>query len=226
MVALFACTSGAKNPDTLVEALHEMVTRQIERRGVQDKSVLQAMRNVPRHEFVPEEMRSFAYDDSPLPIGYDQTISQPYIVAYMSQALQVSKGDKVLEVGTGSGYQAAVLAEMGAEVYSIEIVKPLGERAKATLDRLGYNVKVKIGDGYQGWPSQAPFKGIIVTAAPEQIPPPLVEQLQEGGTLVIPVGRNIQDLQIYAKHDNALKLVDTLPVRFVPMTGKAQGPSL
>jgi protein-L-isoaspartate(D-aspartate) O-methyltransferase len=198
-----------------------MVAEQIRARGVRDETVLRAMERVPRHLFVPEGQRSDAYRDHPLPIGGDQTISQPYIVAYMTAALGAEKGEKVLEIGTGSGYQAAVLAEMGVEVYTVEIVKELGERARALLEKLGYDVHARIGDGYAGWPEAAPFDGIIVTAAPPQIPTPLKEQLAEGGRMVIPVGELVQELKVMVERDGEMKLEDTLPVRFVPMTGKA-----
>ena len=200
-----------------------MVKHQLQLRDISNPVVLKAMGTVPRHEFVPEALRDQAYADWPLPIGHDQTISQPYIVAYMSQALDVEKKDKVLEIGTGSGYQAAVLAEMGAEVYSIEIVAPLGEQAEQTLKRLGYKVHIKIGDGYDGWPKAAPFDGIIVTAAPKLIPVPLIDQLKEGGRLVIPVGQFLQTLKVFVKKKGKLNLIETLPVRFVPMTGKSDG---
>ncbi len=158
-------------------------------RGVTDARVLAAMRKVPRDAFVPEAVRDLSYTDQPLPIGYDQTISQPYIVALMTEKLRVKPTDRVLEIGTGSGYQAAILGELAAEVYTIEIVKPLGKRAAATLQRLGYkNVHVKIGDGYQGWPEHAPFDAIIVTCAPDHVPRPLIEQTKEGGRIIIPVG--------------------------------------
>jgi protein-L-isoaspartate(D-aspartate) O-methyltransferase len=208
--------------EQLVGKRKEMVTRQLAGRDITSPDVLNAMEAVPRHEFVPTSKRSQAYEDYPLPIGYNQTISQPYIVAFMTQALGPKKGDKILEIGTGSGYQAAVLAKMGAQVHSIEIVEPLGLEAKKLLKRLNYKVNVVIGDGYDGIPSQAPFDGIMVTAAPPQIPKPLIEQLKEGGTLVIPVGSLNQTLKIYTKKDNELILKRTLPVRFVPMTGKAQ----
>jgi protein-L-isoaspartate(D-aspartate) O-methyltransferase len=200
----------------------EMVRDQLRSRGISDERVLTAMGTVPRHEFVPGAARARSYEDGPLPIGYGQTISQPYIVAFMSQALQISPSDRVLEIGTGSGYQAAVLSPLVKEVYTIEIVKPLAERAAATLKRLGFdNVKVKAGDGYQGWPEEAPFDAIIVTCAPEDVPPALLDQLREGGRMVIPVGPEgeVQELVLLEKSVGALKKVDLLPVRFVPMTG-------
>ncbi len=197
----------------------EMVQRQIVQRGVEDEDVLAAMRKVPRHRYVPDEMKARAYEDSPLPIGFDQTISQPYIVALMTDLLDVSPGQKVLEIGTGSGYQAAVLAEMGVKVYSIEIICELAERAERDLKDTGYgDVEVMCGDGYKGWPEHAPFDRIIVTAAPPQLPDALVEQLAVGGKLVVPVGEHSQMLQVVTKiSDDEIEVTDTLPVRFVPM---------
>lgn len=219
-----ACTIHAEGMGVDYQAKRRnMVSAQLTRRDITDPAVLKAMGEVPRHEFVPDDVKGQAYADWPLPIGHDQTISQPFIVAYMSQALRVKKGDKVLEIGTGSGYQAAVLAAMGAEVYSIEIVAPLGELARKTLKRLRYNVHVRIGDGYDGWPEAKPFDAIIVTAAPKTVPEPLVRQLKEGGRLVIPVGKSLQTLKVYTKIRGRLSLQVTLPVRFVPMTGKALG---
>jgi protein-L-isoaspartate(D-aspartate) O-methyltransferase len=203
------------------ERLH-MVSKQIESRDVRDPRVLRAMRAVPRHRFVPQSEQRFAYDDRPLPIGHRQTISQPYIVAFMSELAAVKPGDTVLEVGTGSGYQAAVLAEMGVKVFSIEIVEPLAKRAKKTLGELGYDVKVRHGDGYAGWPEHAPFDAIVVTAAPPKIPAPLKEQLRIGGRLVIPVGKYFQSLVVVTRTQKGFREEEVLPVRFVPMTGKAQ----
>lgn len=198
-----------------------MVKNQIAARGIRDEGVLRAMARVPRHDFVPEAMKSSAYEDFPLPIGYGQTISQPYIVAFMTEAAAIGPEEKVLEIGTGSGYQAAVLAELAATVFTIEIVEPLGHRAAQTLSRLGYgNVKCRVGDGYAGWPDEAPFDAILVTAAPDHVPEPLVQQLREGGRIVIPVGVGIQKLIVAVKENGALRTVETLPVRFVPMTGK------
>jgi len=200
-----------------------MVMQQIETRGVMDPAVLGAMRTVPRHEFVPEDYREAAYNDSPLPIGESQTISQPYIVALMSELLEVKKGDKVLEIGTGSGYQAAVLAEMGVEVFTVEIRQRLCERAAATLGDLGYdNAHVRCGDGYGGWPEEAPFAGIIVTAAPERIPEPLVDQLAEGARMVIPLGAFYQQLMVIKKTEEGVDERSVIPVRFVPMTGEIE----
>jgi len=200
-----------------------MVREQIEARGVRDPLTLAAMRKVRRHEFVPAPMIPFAYGDRPLPIGYEQTISQPYIVAFMTEALGLRGGETVLEVGTGSGYQAAVLAEIAARVYTIEIVAPLAERARADLARLGYaNVHVRAGDGYLGWPEAAPFDAIIVTAAAPRIPEPLKAQLKDGGRLVIPVGEDDQSLVVLTRTGSEFVAQTVLPVRFVPMTGKVR----
>jgi protein-L-isoaspartate(D-aspartate) O-methyltransferase len=199
-----------------------MVRHQIERRGVRDAKTLAAMRDVPRHLFVPKVTLSVAYADHPVSIGNNQTISQPYIVAFMTEALELQEDDKVLEIGTGSGYQAAVLAEIARRVYTIEIVEPLGLRAKTVLDQCGYtNIEFLIGDGYRGWPEHAPFDAIIVTAAPDHIPQPLIDQLKPGGRLVIPVGEFVQQLQKITKHGDELRYETLLPVRFVPMTGEA-----
>jgi protein-L-isoaspartate(D-aspartate) O-methyltransferase len=196
-----------------------MVADQIERRGVDDPRVLQAMRDVPRHRFVPAGVQHLAYTDRPLPIGRGQTISQPYIVAYMSEALEVDRTHRVLEIGTGSGYQAAVLARLAREVYTIEIVPELAQRAAATLEELRYpNVHVRQGDGYAGWPEHAPFDRIVVTAAPEQIPQPLVDQLRAGGRMVIPVGSAEQWMTIVEKTAAGVVQRRTIPVRFVPFT--------
>ena len=200
-----------------------MVDRQIRRRGVQDPRVLAAMRTVPRHRFVPAQLQKDAYADTPLPIGFDQTISQPYIVAYMTEALQLPPDATVLEIGTGSGYQAAVLAELASSVYSIEIVPELAQRSKRLLNALSYdNVHVRTGDGYDGWPEAAPFDGIIATAAPDHVPPDLVAQLAVGARLVIPVGRLAQEIRVVTKTTDGPISETTIPVRFVPMTGEAQ----
>ena len=193
-------------------------------RGIHDERVLAAMSKVPREEFVPVSMRAQSYADSALPIGHDQTISQPFIVAYMTEQLRLQPTDRVLEIGTGSGYQAAVLAELVAEVYTIEIIEPLAKNAEATLEHLGYkNVHVKVGDGYQGWPDVAPFGAVIVTCAPDKVPQPLTQQLKEGGRMIIPVGSGIMDQQLYLleKKNGELAQRAILPVRFVPMAGKA-----
>jgi len=202
-----------------------MVKHQIEAEGVRDKRVLAAMRKVRRHEFCPHNVRRYAYQDSPLPIGKGQTISQPYIVAAMTELLALKGGEKVLEIGTGSGYQAAVLAELVKDVYTIEIVPFLAERAKRDLARLGYkNVHVLCGDGFKGWPKHAPFDGVIVTGAPETVPAPLIEQLKVGGRLVIPVGPQWrgQWLKVLTKTEQGVETKEVLPVRFVPMTGEAE----
>ena len=204
-------------------AREAMVRQQIAARGIRDEGVLHAMRTVPRHLFVPPGMQPYSYRDSPLPIGYEQTISQPYIVGFMTEALALKPGDRVLEVGTGSGYQAAVLSVLVREVYSIEIVEPLANEAAERLRRLGYaNVKVRAGDGYRGWPDAAPFDGIMVTAAPDHIPKPLLDQLAEGGRLVIPVGKDFQMLTRVSRTAKGFKKENLLPVRFVPMTGEAE----
>ena len=214
--------SESADPDWNMQR-QEMVSRQIEARGVKNPPVLESMRTVPRHLFVPENDRDAAYSDSPLPIGDSQTISQPYIVALMSELLEVGPGDKVLEIGTGSGYQAAVLASMGVEVRSIEIRERLCERAAATLSELGYDtVQVRCGDGYGGWPEEAPFDGIIVTAAPERIPDPLLDQLAEGSNMVIPVGDFYQELKVITRTTDGFDERSVIPVRFVPMTGEIE----
>ena len=199
-----------------------MVKTQIEARGVHDPQVLEALRRVPRHAFVSAAQSEFAYDDRPLPIEASQTISQPYIVALMSELAQLTAGERVLEVGTGSGYQAAVLAALGAQVYSIEIDKGLADSARKRLEQLGYSVKVRHGDGYAGWPEAAPFDAIVVTAAPPEVPAPLRAQLAVGGTLVIPVGESFQDLLVIRRSARGYEQQNVLPVRFVPMTGRAQ----
>ncbi len=202
-----------------------MVESQIRRRGVTDQEVLAAMERVPRHEFVPDTLKPQAYADHPLPIGYGQTISQPYIVALMTELLELEHSDKVLEVGTGSGYQAAILAEIAAEVYTVEIIKPLAEEARERLKRLGYtNFYVLAGDGYNGWPEHAPFDAIVVTCAPEHIPQPLVDQLADGGRLVIPIGPpgGYQTLWQISKHGDRTEQRDVTGVLFVPLTGQHQ----
>jgi protein-L-isoaspartate(D-aspartate) O-methyltransferase len=198
-----------------------MVKNQIENRGIKNPLVLEAMRKVPRHLFVPDYQKSNAYEDRPLSIGDGQTISQPYIVAHMTDIIKPKKGMKVLEIGTGSGYQAAVLAEIVDQVFTIEIVENLGKRAKADLAKLGYkNVFVKIGDGYQGWPTEAPFDAILVTAAAEQVPQPLIDQLKDGGRMVIPVGSQgkVQELILLERVKGKVKTTNLGAVRFVPFT--------
>ncbi|MCB1125532.1 MAG: protein-L-isoaspartate(D-aspartate) O-methyltransferase [Verrucomicrobiae bacterium] len=192
-------------------------------RDITDARVLAAMQHVPRHEFVPEAQRHLAYEDHPLPIGEGQTISQPYIVALMTERLEPRPEDRVLEIGTGSGYQAAVLARLVRDVYTLEIVESLGLRAREDLVRLGFtNVHVRIADGYQGWPEQAPFDAIIVTCSPDHVPAPLTAQLKEGGRMIIPVGRGVQELILLEKQGAKLVRRSVLPVRFVPMTGEAE----
>lgn len=230
MIMASGCWAENGEPESVTDAKGEytaerlaMVRNQLQASGrnIRDPRVLQAMRKVPRHEFVPPDLRDAAYQDRPLPIGYSQTISQPFIVAFMTEKLEPEASDRVLEVGTGSGYQAAVLAELVRDVYTIEIVEPLASRAKRTLEERGYeNVHVKAGDGYRGWPEKAPFDAIIVTCAPDHVPPPLVEQLAEGGRMVIPVGDYPrQQLYLYEKVGGELQESAILPVYFVPMTG-------
>ena len=198
--------------------LQRMIEEQIISRNITDKNVLKAMLSVDRKEFVPKELQSSAWNDSPLPIGYGQTISQPYIVALMTEAAELDATSKVLEIGTGSGYQTAILAEICKEVYTIEIVKELGDLAKKHLAELGYNnIHVKVGDGYKGWSEQGPFDAIIVTAAPDKLPTALVEQLKENGRLIIPVGELSQELLRVTRTKDGLKQESLLPVRFVPM---------
>lgn len=221
------CTSGDPTQDPLARARLAMVAGQIAARGVKDPRVLDAMRAVPRHEFLPATLREDAYGDSPLPIGHGQTISQPYIVALMTELARPSPSDRVLEVGTGSGYQAAVLSQLVARVFSIELVDPLAQSAASTLRRLGYaNVTVRSGDGYLGWPDEAPFDIIVVTAAPEEVPAALLAQLKPGGRLIVPVGRvwDVQDLQLIEKDASGrVSTRSVIPVRFVPMVKKREG---
>ncbi len=202
----------------------QMIHSQLMQRGIQDQKVLEAMKRVPRHLFVSEDLRSIAYGDQPLPIEDNQTISQPYMVALMTELLRVTLNDRVLEVGTGSGYQAAVLAEMAKEVYTIEILPGLARHAESTLKQLGYkNIFTKVGDGYAGWEEKAPFDAIIVTAAPNEIPKPLIDQLKVGGRMVIPIGRlSQQTLYLLEKTERGLHKKEVVPVRFVPMTGIAE----
>lgn len=208
-----------------LKAREVMVQRQIVARDVRDLRVLQAMSRVPRHLFVPPAMQSYAYIDSPLAIGHGQTISQPYIVAFMTEALRLQPNDRVLEVGTGSGYQAAVLSVLVREVYSVEIVEPLATEATARLRRLGYaNVTIRAGDGYRGWPEKAPFNAIMVTAAPDHVPQALLDQLAPGGRLILPVGNQSQALIRIRRTANGFNRENLLPVRFVPMTGEAANP--
>ncbi len=208
------------------ERRQQMVEDQLRARGITDPLVLAAMLKVPRHLFVPPGIVNSAYEDTALPLTLGQTISQPFIVAYMTQALELKGGEKVLEIGTGSGYQAAVLAEIVKEVYTIEIIPELAKHAEEVLTSLGYkNIHFKTGDGYLGWPEMAPFDAITVTAAPDHVPQPLVDQLKRGGRMIIPLGRIDQKLLLIEKGDTGITRRSTIPVRFVPMTGKAmQGP--
>ena len=216
--------------DSFARARQRMVAEQLTcpGRDITNARVLTAMGKVPRHEFVPERLRSQAYQDRPLSIGHGQTISQPYIVAFMTEQLEPGPADRVLEIGTGSGYQAAVLAELTAQVYTIEIIEDLARRAATDLQRVGYtNVHVRAGDGYQGWPEAAPFDAIIVTCAPEKVPQPLIDQLKEGGRMIIPIGQSWdQELVLLRKHGNRLEQRTVLPVLFVPMTGQSQKPEV
>jgi protein-L-isoaspartate(D-aspartate) O-methyltransferase len=216
--------AGATPQDDVWTAPREkMVVEQLEARGITDPRVLAAMRKVPRHLLIPEANRREAYGDHPVPIGQGQTISQPYIVAYMTEALGLKGGERVLEIGTGSGYQAAVLGEIAGEVFTIEIVPALAKRAKADLAALGYeNIVVREGDGYRGWKERAPFDAIIVTASPPKIPQPLLDQLKVGARLVSPVGTGYQELVRITRTESGLREERLLPVRFVPMTGEAQ----
>ena len=218
--------SAAAAQSDFTAARQRMVAQQLAGRDITNQGVLRMMRTVPRHELVPAALRSEAYNDHPLSIGHDQTISQPYIVAFMTQALDPRTNDVVLEVGTGSGYQAAVLAGLVKRVYTIEIVEPLARRAESDLKRLAFtNVQVRAGDGYKGWPSAAPFDAIIVTCAPDHVPQPLVDQLKEGGRMIIPVGpAHNQSLYLLRKEGGRVRQQAVLPVRFVPMTGQAQKP--
>jgi protein-L-isoaspartate(D-aspartate) O-methyltransferase len=222
-IAAAGCGQKPTQASDFAAERQQMVQQQLVARGIHEERVLATMAKVPREEFVPADERAGAYTDHPLPIGYDQTISQPYIVAFMTEQLHPKPSDRVLEIGTGSGYQAAILAELVSEVYSIEIVEPLAKNAEATLQRLGYkNVHVKIGDGYKGWPEPAPFDAIIVTCAPDRVPQPLVDQLKDGGRMIIPVGnRFAQELYLLEKKNGQLKESAVLPVRFVPMAGEA-----
>ncbi len=200
-----------------------MVDTQIVAEGITDPAVIAAMRRVPRHRFIPDYASEDAYGDFPLSIGHRQTISQPFIVAYMTQALELSPGEKVLEIGTGSGYQAAILVELGVHVFSIEIVEPLAQYARDNLSKLGYDhVRVRAGDGYQGWAEERPFDAIILTAAPDHIPTPLLEQLAVGGRVILPVGGYAQNLVLIRRTEEGYQRIELLPVKFVPMTGNAE----
>jgi protein-L-isoaspartate(D-aspartate) O-methyltransferase len=214
-----SCVSQNRSSVDFLREREQMVNEQISARGISDKRVLNAMMKVPRQLFVPEPYTGRAYEDMPLPIGLDQTISQPYIVAFMTETLMLKESDRVLEIGTGSGYQAAILAEICDSVYTIDIFEELTARATKTLDKLGYrNIKVKHGDGYLGWPEHAPFNAIIVTCAPSLVPQPLKDQLAEGGRMIIPVGESgVQELILLVRKNGHIVEKSVLPVRFVPM---------
>jgi protein-L-isoaspartate(D-aspartate) O-methyltransferase len=217
----FSESQKSSSAASFKEKRRQMVERQIRARGINDKAVLGAMNKVERHRFVPASLQESAYDDTPLPIGENQTISQPFIVGYMTEAAEISSSDRVLEIGTGSGYQAAILGELAKEVYTIEIIPQLADRARATLSQLGYkNVFVKTGNGYLGWPEHAPFDAIVVTAAPDEVPQALVDQLAVNGKMVIPVGTFNQDMMLITRTRDGVVERRTIPVRFVPMTGK------
>src|SRR5437660_3490611 len=223
VLAATSCHQKVNSPSEFAAERQRMVEEQLKPRGIHDERVLAAMSKVPREEFVPENLRDKSYWDNALPIGHDQTISQPFIVAFMTEQLHPQPTDRVLEIGTGSGYQTAVLSELVKEVYTIEIIEPLAKDASARLARLGYNrAHVKIGDGYKGWPEVAPFDAIIVTCAPDKVPEPLAAQLKDGGRMVIPVG-SVGDQQLYLlkKENGELAQRAILPVRFVQMTGEA-----
>lgn len=216
-----ASPNQAPTSDTRQDARAQMVETQLKAREIRDAAVLNAMSRVPRHLFVPPDVRPFAYEDRPLPIGRGQTISQPFIVAYMTEALQLQPNHTVLEIGTGSGYQAAVLAELVRQVYTIEIVPDLAASARRTLADAGYkNVEVRAGNGYLGWPEHAPYPRIIVTAAPPEIPKALIDQLAVGGIMVVPVGTGYQEMIVVSKTANGITQKKTIPVRFVPMVSK------
>ncbi len=217
--------AGAENENNFRQHRMRMIRQQIVARGIEDEEILAAFEKVKRHKFVPDRVKKYAYEDRPLPIGEGQTISQPYIVTFMTEAIKPQKTDRVLEIGTGSGYQAAILGELCDQVYTIEIIESLGKSAENTLSELGYgNVHVKIGDGYKGWPEHAPFDAIIVTCAPTEVPEPLKEQLAEGGRMVIPVGRGFdQNLVLLEKKKGKLVEKKILPVVFVPMVNEKGG---
>jgi len=223
LTAISVTNASASDEAALARAREKMVSEQIAARDVRDPLVLAAMRRVPRHLFVPEASRREAYDDHPVPIGHGQTISQPYIVAFMTQALGLKGGERVLEIGTGSGYQAAVLSHIAGQVHTIEIVAPLADEAGERLKRLGHrNVAVRAGDGYRGWPEAAPFDAIIVTAAAPRIPEALKSQLAEGGRLILPLGDDAQELVLLTRRGSRFEERKVLPVRFVPMTGEVR----
>lgn len=217
--------SFPENRDIYYQKRQTMIEKDIKGRGISDQNVINAMAKVPRHLLVDEHLRNRAYEDYPLPIGEGQTISQPYVVAYMTESLRLKPTDRVLEIGTGSGYQAAVLAEIVKEVFTIEIRKDLADKAEKRLKELGYkNIRVKYGDGYFGWEEYAPFDAIMITAAANHIPPPLIKQLKEGGRLILPLGSTVffQTLTLVTKKKGELDVVQLIPVSFVPMIGEAQ----
>ena len=223
LIATTGCHRGPASNSEFTAERQQMVEQQLKPRGIRDDRVLAAMAKVPREAFLPENLRPQAYADTALPIGHDQTISQPFIVAFMTEQLRPKSSDRVLEIGTGAGYQCAVLAELVKDVYTIEIIEPLAKDASARLSRLGYsNAHVKIGDGFQGWPDVAPFDAIIVTCAPNKVPQPLMQQLKDGGRMIIPVGSGLdQQLYLLEKKDGQLAERAILPVRFVQMAGEA-----
>lgn len=213
-----ACDEKAVDRDGMLLKRQQMVEDQIVSRGISDPRVLAAMRKVERHMFVPAALQKIAYADEPLPIGHGQTISQPYIVAYMTEALKLTPDDRVLEIGAGSGYQAAILAEITKKVYTIEVVEPLAEMVRERLASLGYgNIEVMCGDGYKGWPEKAPFDAIMVTAAPPEVPAELAAQLRKGGRMIVPVGSFFQELHLITRTASGFETKPLLPVRFVPM---------
>lgn len=221
MAALFNTTESKNQQDPYLRQREEMIRLQLKYRGISDPKILEAFSKVPRDAFVPAEYRRYSYADQPIPIGEGQTISQPYIVAYMTEVLQVRPNEKVLEIGTGSGYQAAILAELDVEVFSIEVNEILADRARITLENLGYKrINLKTGDGYEGWEEHAPFDAILVTCSPASVPPKLREQLAEGGRMIIPVGlqNSVQYLYLLEKQKGKIRQKSVMPVRFVPMT--------
>jgi protein-L-isoaspartate(D-aspartate) O-methyltransferase len=221
LLLLVACSNPPATPRDPTQDARDALVDTVVAQGIRDPHVIEALRRVPRHAFVPDDQRAHAYEDKALAIGFEQTISQPYVVAAMTEAARIAPGARVLEIGTGSGYQAAVLAELGADVYSIEIVEPLAHRTHDLLARLGYTkLHLRIGDGYAGWPEAAPFAAILVTAAPEQVPAPLVEQLAIGGRIVIPVGKQGEDqrLDVIVRTKTGTTTETLFPVRFVPLT--------
>lgn len=223
LLATGGCQKQPRSTSEFAGERQKMVEQQLQPRGIRDQRVLAAMGKVPREEFLPDKLRAQAYADSALPIGHDQTMSQPFIVAFMTEQLRPQPNDRVLEIGTGTGYQTAILAELVKDVYTIEIIDPLAKDASARLARLGYNnAHVKVGDGFQGWPDVAPFDEIIVTCAPDKVPPPLTQQLKDGGRMIVPVGTGIdQQLYLLEKKNGQLAQTAILPVRFVPMIGEA-----